>query len=150
MGKTVTMQKGDRFADIYDSPETIAQAQRDGYHLCTEAEAKVRKEREGDKPVNTGGGSVTGAGNTTTSTTVTAEQKTGLDALLALSKKELLEFAGKKKLYDKSFNSLEPADIIPKIYEKARAAVVNAGLKTEIEAMAITGDELFAVYDTLK
>jgi hypothetical protein len=31
--KTVVMQKGETFADIFDSPETIAQARRDGYSL---------------------------------------------------------------------------------------------------------------------
>ena len=35
---TVTMRKGKLFADIFDSPETIAQAQREGYHICTEGE----------------------------------------------------------------------------------------------------------------
>lgn len=43
MGKTVLMRKGDKFADIFDSAETIAQAQKDGYHICTEAEASIRK-----------------------------------------------------------------------------------------------------------
>jgi hypothetical protein len=31
---TVKMQKGDLFADIFDSPETIAQARREGYSLA--------------------------------------------------------------------------------------------------------------------
>lgn len=31
---TVRMIKGDKFADIYDSPETIRQAQIDGYTIC--------------------------------------------------------------------------------------------------------------------
>jgi hypothetical protein len=30
---TVKMRKGDLFADIFDSPETIAQARREGYSL---------------------------------------------------------------------------------------------------------------------
>jgi hypothetical protein len=38
------MRKGDLFADIFDSPETIAQAQREGYHLCSDAEKTVRDE----------------------------------------------------------------------------------------------------------
>jgi hypothetical protein len=42
---TVTMKKGDRFADIFDSPETIAQAQRDGFHICSETESKLREEQ---------------------------------------------------------------------------------------------------------
>jgi hypothetical protein len=52
---TVVMRKGDLFADIFDSPETIAQAQKEGYHLCSEAELTVREEdkersRRGRKP----------------------------------------------------------------------------------------------------
>lgn len=31
---TVRMKKGDKYADIYDSAETIRQAQLDGYSLC--------------------------------------------------------------------------------------------------------------------
>jgi hypothetical protein len=31
--KTVVMRKGETFADIFDSPETIAQARREGYSL---------------------------------------------------------------------------------------------------------------------
>jgi hypothetical protein len=30
---TVKMRKGDLFADIYDSPETVSQARREGYSL---------------------------------------------------------------------------------------------------------------------
>jgi hypothetical protein len=53
--KTVAMRKGDLFADIFDSPETIAQAQREGYHLCSDAELTVCEEdkerrRRGRKP----------------------------------------------------------------------------------------------------
>lgn len=33
---TVKMQKGEKFADIYDSPETIKQAQIEGYHVVDE------------------------------------------------------------------------------------------------------------------
>jgi hypothetical protein len=49
------MRKGDLYADIFDSPETIAQAQREGYHLCSDAEKTVRDEdqerhRRGRKP----------------------------------------------------------------------------------------------------
>jgi len=42
MGKTITMRHTNgRFADIHDSTETIAQAQRDGYHVCTDAELEA-------------------------------------------------------------------------------------------------------------
>ena len=52
---TVAMRKGDLFADIFDSPETVAQAQKEGFHLCSEAELTVREEdrerhRRGRKP----------------------------------------------------------------------------------------------------
>lgn len=33
---TVRMKKGEKYADIYDSPETIAQAKADGYEIVTE------------------------------------------------------------------------------------------------------------------
>ena len=51
----VVMKKGDLFADIFDSPQTIAQAQKEGYHLCSEAELTVREEdkerhKRGRKP----------------------------------------------------------------------------------------------------
>jgi hypothetical protein len=42
MGKTVTMRKGERFADIFDSPETITQARREGYHECSDEELEAR------------------------------------------------------------------------------------------------------------
>jgi hypothetical protein len=35
---TIKMQKGDILADIFDSPETIAQARRDGYSLVDPAD----------------------------------------------------------------------------------------------------------------
>jgi hypothetical protein len=38
--KTVVMKKGDLYADIFDSPETIAQARRDGYSLVDPADIK--------------------------------------------------------------------------------------------------------------
>lgn len=37
---TVKMQKGNKYADIFDSPETIAQAQSDGYVLVAESDGK--------------------------------------------------------------------------------------------------------------
>ncbi|MDR0721140.1 MAG: hypothetical protein LBF78_16025 [Treponema sp.] len=35
---TIQMQKGDTLADIFDSPETIAQARREGYSLVNPAD----------------------------------------------------------------------------------------------------------------
>jgi hypothetical protein len=37
---TVVMRKGDLFADIFDSPETIAQARREGYSLVDAEDIK--------------------------------------------------------------------------------------------------------------
>ena len=44
---TIKMRKGDKYADIYDSPETIRQAQLDGYSVVEKpktAEKAVAKE----------------------------------------------------------------------------------------------------------
>jgi hypothetical protein len=41
---TIVMRRGGLYADIFDSPQTIAQAQKEGYHLCSEAELAVREE----------------------------------------------------------------------------------------------------------
>ncbi len=44
---TVRMKKGDKYADVYDSPETIRQAQLDGYSLV--AKAAPKQEQKEDK-----------------------------------------------------------------------------------------------------
>ncbi len=54
MAETILMKKGERFADIYDSPETIAQAKRDGYHLCDEMEQKEHDDLLNPKKVAAG------------------------------------------------------------------------------------------------
>ena len=41
---TVRMRKGDVYADIYDSPETIKQAQKDGYSLVEKTFEKPKEE----------------------------------------------------------------------------------------------------------
>lgn len=51
---TVRMKKGDKYADVFDSPETIKQAQFDGYSLCEEkktetVKAKVEEPKEEEK-----------------------------------------------------------------------------------------------------
>lgn len=43
---TVKMKKGEKFADIYDSPETIAQARAEGYELVRQA---TKDDDEDDK-----------------------------------------------------------------------------------------------------
>lgn len=41
------MKKGDKYADVYDSPETIRQAQLDGYSLV--AKVAPKQEQKEDK-----------------------------------------------------------------------------------------------------
>lgn len=48
---TVRMKKGDKYADVYDSPETIRQAQLDGYSLV--AKAAPKQEQKEDKASDT-------------------------------------------------------------------------------------------------
>ena len=38
---TVRMKKGDKYADVFDSPETIRQAQLDGYSLVEKKAEKT-------------------------------------------------------------------------------------------------------------
>lgn len=40
---TVRMKKGDKYADIFDSPETIRQAQLDGYSLVEERKVVAKE-----------------------------------------------------------------------------------------------------------
>lgn len=41
---TVRMKKGVKYADVFDSPETIRNAQLDGYSLCEEEKAEKKVE----------------------------------------------------------------------------------------------------------
>lgn len=41
---TVRMRKGTLYADIFDSPETIKQAQRDGYSIVEKTFEEPKKE----------------------------------------------------------------------------------------------------------
>lgn len=43
---TVKMKKGDKYADVYDSPETIKQAQLDGYSLVAKTAPKQEQKEE--------------------------------------------------------------------------------------------------------
>lgn len=43
---TVRMKKGVMYADVFDSPETIRQAQLDGYSLCEEVKKVEEKATE--------------------------------------------------------------------------------------------------------
>ena len=46
MAKTVRMRKGDLYADICDSPETIRQAESEGYILVTEPKKETSEVKE--------------------------------------------------------------------------------------------------------
>lgn len=50
---TVKMFKGNKTADIFDSPETIAQAQKDGYALVENKTETVKEEPKEEKVVRT-------------------------------------------------------------------------------------------------
>lgn len=43
---TVKMKKGDKYADVYDSPETIKQAQLDGYSIVAKAAPNHEQKEE--------------------------------------------------------------------------------------------------------
>jgi len=137
MGKTVTMRKNDKFADVFDSEETIAQAQRDGYHLCTEEELEARdalrkadtkkqseKKAEGDDKPN---------GNT------------GDGAKNAKPKKEKGKPNGN--------TGDEPIELtLPLANEKRKeieSKVVEAGIKSADEAATLTDENLVALFDTI-
>ena len=47
---TVRMKKGDKFADVFDSPETIKQAQFDGYSLVEEKKTVTKPADEEETP----------------------------------------------------------------------------------------------------
>lgn len=47
---TVRMKKGDKYADVFDSPESIKQAQLDGYSIVDEPK-KAEKPVENKEPV---------------------------------------------------------------------------------------------------
>ena len=138
---TKTMMKDGRFADIFDSPDTIRQAQKDGYHLCTDEELKARealrqadgKKQSDENPVDT---PIDSAGSP------------AFD-LSAMDKKDLLKFAGQRKIYDQSLKALEKEALVKKILETVRAKVAEAGLKTAEEAAAMPESELLALFDSI-
>lgn len=53
---TVRMKRGEKYADIFDSTETIAQAKADGYELVAEKPVEAKKETEvtAEKPARVG------------------------------------------------------------------------------------------------
>jgi len=47
------MKRGEKYADIFDSPETIAQAEKEGYVRCAEEKKSAKvvdSENADDKP----------------------------------------------------------------------------------------------------
>ena len=133
---TKLMKKGDKFADIFDSPETIAQAQKDGYHICDEAEIEARKalaKAEVKQPKKS------------------AEPKADntIIVLANLDKNGLMKFAGKRKIIDDTFKTLEKEPLIVKITDVLKAKIVEAKLKTAEEAAALPEADLIALFDTI-
>jgi len=137
MGKTVLMRKSDRFADIFDSSETIAQAQKDGYHICDEAETAAR-----DALVKTETKKQKQADNT--------GETTSSKSLADLDKKGLLKFAGQRKIIDDTFKPLEKDALIEKIIDAIKSKIVEAGLKTAEEVAELTENDLIALFDTIE
>jgi hypothetical protein len=75
------------------------------------------------------------------------EQPAGL---AALSKRDLLEYIWKRKLFDKAYKDMEPAAIIPLFLKAVQAKLVTAKLKTDIEVAAMTEAELLEAVELLK
>lgn len=46
---TVKMKKGNKYADIFDSEETIAQAKSEGYELCARNEVAEATEEKAEE-----------------------------------------------------------------------------------------------------
>jgi len=130
MGNTVLMSKNGKFADIFDSLETIDQAQKDGYHLCTNEEVKARNALLNEKQAEQ---------------TVEAAK---LKSLSELSKNKLLKFAEKRNIFDESFKELDQGALVLKIIEVIKTLVVKAGLKTIEEADILAEIDLLALFDT--
>jgi hypothetical protein len=138
MKKTVTMRKGDRFADIFDSPETIAQAQKDGYHVCDDDELEAREalskaDAKKQPKEKTAGGK--------------SDEADALKGLAGLDIKGLRQFAGQRKIYDKSWKELEKDALLEKILETVKAKVVEAGLKTAEDVAELTESDLIVLFD---
>jgi len=136
MGKTVTMKKNDKFADIFDSEETITQAQKDGYHICTEEELEareaLRKAATKQQPENT---------------TTDDDKPNGKAGDSVKNKNPKGKGMPNGKAGDK------PVALTPPIADEKRkeieGKVIEAGLKTADEIVALTDEELIALFDTI-
>ena len=111
------MRKGDKYADIYDSPETIAQAQKDGYHICNDKEKEVRVVFAPN----------TGRGNES--------------VFAAMPKKAIIDLAKSKNFYDKSFDKLSKEALVSVFIEAAKAKIVEEG-KTAEEVAALNENQI--------
>ena len=157
MAKTVTMRKGDSFADIFDSPETIAQAKNDGYHLCSEAEVEARealnKARSGNSNKKQDDDAAGATSNSEQGDNKVNDELNfnphGSTSFNDMSRDDLLKFAGKNKIYNKSFKELEKDELIKKINEAIKAKVVEAGLKTAEEAEGLAENDLFELFNSI-
>jgi hypothetical protein len=139
---TVKMKKGNLVVNIRNTENDIFNAKTMGYVLVDE-EIKLTQTNPTDSAKNENEGK-TGTDEITQTTTT---EKTGL---AVLSKKELAEYIGKRKLYDRSYKDLEPDAIIPLFIKSVQAKIVDAKLKTADEVMAIAEKELLELFDTLK
>jgi len=136
---TVKMKKGDLIVNIRKTDEDILQAKLMGYVLVEETvkpvDVKVDEKKDNNQ-VQTGEGML-----------IQNEQKTGL---AALSKKELFEYIGKRKLFDKSYKDMEPDAVIPLFINTVCSKIVEAKLKTVVEVTTMAEKELLELFDTLK
>ena len=141
---TVKMKKGDLVVNIRATETDIFQAKTMGFVLVDE----VVKLTNPDSPVPPPDSPVTPPDSPVQTPLIeTTEQKTGL---AALGKKELLAYIGKRKLYDKLYDKLEPEAIIPLFLNNIRTKIVEAKAKTADEAAAMAEKELLDLFDTLK
>jgi len=143
---TVKMQKDGVVVNIRNTEQDIFKAKTMGYVLVDEQVKPTNvtpvttqpKKEEEVKTENNG---------TPTQTTTTETEKKGL---AALSKKDLSEYIGKRKLWDKAYKDLEPEAIIPLFVKSVQAKIVEAKLKTADEVAALTEEDLLKLLDTLK
>ena len=107
---TVRMRKGDKYADIYDSPETIRQARREGYSLV-ESTDQGGGTRQGDAVHSSDqGGTV------------------GKEQLIELTAKQLVKLGDAlgidvSKMTNKTemVGAISAAEVTPELYEKYKA-----------------------------
>lgn len=107
---TVRMIKGDKYADIYDSPETIRQARREGYSLVE------------------GTGQVSDAQPNDTKPPVVQSGTVGKEQLIELTAKQLVKLGDAlgidvSKMTNKTemVGAISAAEVTAEMYEKYKA-----------------------------